>query len=534
MRNISFSKLLCLIILSFFINTQSKAQSFETQAIKFGRLLNIIESTYVDSTNLEKLTETAISEMMAKLDPHSVYIPRDEVKKMNEPLQGGFEGIGISFNIFQDTLLVVTTIPGGPSEKVGLIPGDRILFVDGKPTCGVKLQNSDVFKMLRGTKGTRVDLKVKRKNTKELLDFTIIRDVIPIYSVDASYLLNKETGYIKVNRFAETTTEEFDKALKELKKQNITNLVLDLRGNGGGLLNAATDMVDNFISDKKMIVYTQGIKSPRKDYRASSSGEFEQGKLIVLIDEGSASASEIVTGAIQDWDRGIVIGRRSFGKGLVQQPFLLNDGSMIRLTTAHYYTPSGRCIQKPYKNGINEYQEDLKKRYEDGELFHKDSVRFVDTLRYQTLINKRVVYGGGGIMPDIFVPLDTSSHYQYFNALIRKNVLFPYVINYIDKNRETIKQAYPDFPGFLKKFEISDAMIEEVASLGEKEGIKKDTESIKAISDDMKLQIKALVARDLFDQDKFYEVMNTKDKSIDKALELLKDKRAYEKILTKP
>lgn len=532
MRNSTLSGLLCVIILTLFIHNPAKAQNFETQAVKFARLLNIIESTYVDSTHLDKLTETAIVEMLAKLDPHSVYIPKEEVSKMNEPLEGEFEGIGISFNIFKDSLLVVSTIPGGPSEKVGIMPGDRISFVDGKPTCGVKLQNSDVFKLLRGKKGTIVNLKIKRKNVKDLLEFTIVRDKIPIYSVDATYMLNHETGYIKVNRFAETTTDEFESALKDLKKQKMTNLILDLRGNGGGLLKAAFEMADNFISNDRMIVYTEGLKSPRKDYKATSAGLFEQGKLVVLIDEGTASASEIVSGAIQDWDRGVIIGRRSFGKGLVQQPFMLNDSSIVRLTTAHYYTPSGRCIQKSYKNGIEEYEGDIEKRYKDGELFHKDSVRLNETLRYHTLTNNRVVFGGGGIMPDIFVPLDTSSHYTYFNALIRKNVVFPYVINYIDKNRETLKQHYPDFPSFLKKFEVTDAMLDEIASAGEKEGVKKDPQSMKATAEDMKLQIKALIARDLWDQTNFYQVMNTKDDTIEKALNLLKEKGAYEKILT--
>ncbi|MGB4079108.1 MAG: S41 family peptidase, partial [Prolixibacteraceae bacterium] len=333
-----FYTLLFLSIFFLFPGRHSLGQRSQENTLKFGRLLRLVESYYVDTTNLERLTEKAITSLLQELDPHSVYISKAEVDKMNEPLKGNFEGIGISFNIYRDTLLVVSVIPGGPSEKNGIIPGDRILYIDGKNVAGIGLTNNDVFEKLRGEKGTTVLVRIQRKNVGELLDFTIIRDKIPINSLDASYMLDKETGYIKLNRFSATTIEEFRTAITALQKEKMKNLVLDLRNNGGGYLQAATDLVEEFLSAGKMIVYTEGLNNPRKEYKATNSGAFENGKLVILVNENSASASEIVAGAIQDWDRGVIIGRRSYGKGLVQQPYYLTDGSMVRLTTAHYYT----------------------------------------------------------------------------------------------------------------------------------------------------------------------------------------------------
>lgn len=386
-----------------------RAQDAQANTLKFGRLLRLVESYYVDTTNINRLTEKAIVSMLQELDPHSVYITRDEVEKMNEPLKGNFEGIGVSFNIHKDTLLVVSTVPGGPSERTGIQAGDRILSIDGRNVAGIGLTNNDVFNQLRGEKGTSVQLKILRKNVRGLLDFTVIRDKIPINSLDASYMLDKETGYIKLNRFSATTMEEFKAAMEALREEKMTRLVLDLRNNGGGYLNAATDLAREFLSAGKMMVYTEGVHHPRKEYKSTGGGSFEKGNLVVLVNEGSASASEIVAGAIQDWDRGIIIGRRSYGKGLVQQPYYLTDGSMVRLTTAHYYTPSGRCIQKPYDQGVEDYRTEGLKRFENGEMFHADSIHVADSLRYKTLASGRTVYGGGGIVPDIFVPLDTSS-----------------------------------------------------------------------------------------------------------------------------
>lgn len=510
----------------------AQAQDVQGNMMKFGRLLQLIESSYVDTTNIDDLTEKAIVEVLKNLDPHSVYISKEEVEKMNEPLKGSFEGIGISFNIFKDTLLVVSTIPGGPSEKVGLQAGDRIVEVDGDNIAGVGLENSDVFEMLRGDKGTVVNLKVLRHQDEDMLDFRIIRDKIPIHSLDASYMINDETGYIKLNRFSATTTDEFFTAIKELKqKPGFENLILDLRGNGGGYLKAAIELADQFLGAFKMVVYTEGENNKRKEYKASALGEFEQGKLVVLIDEGSASASEIVSGAIQDWDRGVVVGRRSFGKGLVQQPYFLNDGSMVRLTTAHYYTPSGRCIQKPYDEGIEVYREDYKKRFETGEFFSADSIHFDRDLTYETLNNKRTVYGGGGIMPDIFVPMDTSTYYGYFNQMVRKNIVYSGTLDYLDQNREEFAEKYADFDDYRKNFNVSEEIVDKMLAEADKEGIEKEEGSVEFARPIIKEQMKALIARDLFGMSEYYQIINEDSDAIQEALKVLNDNSEYKNLL---
>lgn len=522
-----------ILLALFFITPVSIQAQNEVQEnqVKFARLLRLVDGYYVDSSDVGDLTEKAIVHLLEELDPHSTYISKEEVDKMNEPLKGNFEGIGISFNIYKDTLLVTTTIAGGPSEKVGLRAGDRIIEVDGENIAGIGLKNSDVFDLLRGQKGSKVDLAIARKGESNPLEFTIERDKIPIFSLDASYMLNESTGYIKLNKFSATTTEEFSTAMAELKSEGIQNLVLDLRNNGGGYLKSAIELADQFLNDDQLVVYTDGTNDPRREYKATSKGAFEEGKVVVLVNEGSASASEIVSGAVQDWDRGVIIGRRSFGKGLVQKPFFLNDGSMIRLTTAHYYTPSGRCIQKPYDGGISEYRKDYANRISNGEMFSADSIHFDDDLKHKTLVNGRDVYGGGGVMPDIFVPMDTSSHYAYLNKLRRKRVTYNFVLDYVDAHRKDLTKKYPTFDKFNENFEITAEDVEQVVAKGVEEGIEKDEESLSFLEDDLKREIKAFIARDVYSRNDMYKVLNEEDEAILKALEVFDNQDKYAALL---
>ena len=530
MRKMGFSILLGMILMVG--GSRLNGQDVQSSALKYGRLLRIIDSYYVDSAKVDEITEKVIVDVLKGLDPHSVYISKAEVEKMNEPLQGNFEGVGISFNVHKDTLMVITTVPGGPSEKVGIRPGDRIVSVDSKNIAGVGLKNAAVYDYLRGKKGTKVELGVRRKGETNQLDFVVLRDKIPINSLDASYMLNDHTGYIKLNKFSATTMQEFTTAVKTLKDNSkLNSLVLDLRDNGGGYLNAATELVDQFLSEFKLIVYTSGSHADKHEYVSTSKGELEDGKLVLLIDEGSASASEIVAGAIQDWDRGVLIGRRSFGKGLVQQPFELTDGSLIRLTTAHYYTPSGRCIQKPYEDGIDAYQKDYANRVEKGELFSKDSIVQNTSLKFATKMSQRTVYGGGGIMPDVFVPLDTSKYYTYFNNIIRKNIVYTTVLDMMDENREKLAMQYPDFKTFEAKFEVSDQMIDKVIKEGEKEGVTKDEKSIEFARPLLKKQMKSLIARDIYSVSHYFQIMNQDDQALNKAIEILNNKGEYERLL---
>ena len=452
---------------------------------------------------------------------------------MNEPLQGNFEGVGVQFNILNDTIIVVSPIAGGPSEKVGIQAGDRFVTINGKNVAGIGIKNQDVVDKLRGAKGTTVDVGMKRRGTKEILDFRITRDKIPIYSLDASYMINNEVGYIKLNRFAATTMEEYYKAVEKLKAKGAKNLIFDLQGNSGGYLNIAIDLADEFLKEDKLIVYTEGTHSPKEQYKSTNKGNFQDGRVIFLIDEGSASASEIVTGAIQDWDRGLIIGRRSFGKGLVQRPFNLPDGSMIRLTIARYYTPTGRLIQKSYEEGYNDYSRDLVNRYNKGELLNEDSIHFPDSLKFKTMLYKRNVYGGGGIMPDIFVPIDTTSISDYYRNIVRKGVLNKFVLTYTDKNRKDILAKYPTFEEFKTKFDVSDEILNALIADGEKEKItfvKEDFEKAKSL---IQTQIKALIARDVWDSSEFYEIFNVENNALTEAIKVISDPVQYKKILEK-
>ncbi len=515
--------LLSLTVVVFLTGVFSRSQAqFNSQSRKFDTLMQLIAYAYVDSTDPDKLTDEAIIAVLKDLDPHSTYIAAEDLKQQNEPLEGKFEGIGIQFNIFQDTIMVTRPIPGGPSEKLGIRAGDRIVTIDGENVASTGITNADVMKKLRGDKGTKVTVDIYRRREPELLEFVITRDKIPLYSIDASYMAEPGVGYIKISRFADSTVEEFKTAAAELKLQGMKSMILDLSNNGGGYLNRAIELADEFLSAGKTIVYTEGRHSPKQVYNSTSIGNFEVGKLVVLIDESSASASEIVSGAIQDWDRGLLIGRRSFAKGLVQKPFPLPDGSAVRLTIARYYTPAGRCIQKPYEEGDEEYDLDITNRYNHGELYHQDSIKFDENLKYYTDA-KRTVYGGGGIMPDIFVPLDTSYNSKYLSDLGRKSVLFDYALDYTDKNRSTLKAKYQDMQTFKKDFSVSDDLLKGMKEWGEKSDVKFNEEDYKVSETMILTQLKALIARDLWDINAYFYIVNDINPFYTKALQSLND-----------
>lgn len=479
-----------------------------------------IANLYVDKVDETKLVEDAIISMLEELDPHSTYSDPEEVKRLNEPLQGNFDGIGIQFNMATDTLFIIQPVSGGPSEKVGILAGDRIIEVNDTVIAGVKMSTEEVMRRLRGPKGSEVNVKIMRNGVKGLIPFTIKRDKIPVYSLDASYMVNEHIGYIRINRFAATTGEEFRDALHKLQKKGMKDLILDLQGNGGGYLNAAIELCDELLGKKELIVYTEGRRNPRSEFKAKGDGDFQEGRLVVLVDEYSASASEIVTGAIQDWDRGIVVGRRTFGKGLVQRPIDLPDGSMIRLTVARYYTPTGRCIQKPYEN-IEQYNQDLIDRYNRGEMVSADSIHFPDSLKTRTLRLGRTVYGGGGIMPDYFIPLDTTMYTDYYLDLRNKGAIVQENLKLIDRHRNEWIKKYKTFDRFNRDFEITEEMLSELVETGKNTGAKYDEAQYLTALPLIKTQLKALIARDLWDMSEYFQVINELSDSMKKAIELL-------------
>lgn len=493
--------------------------SFLPGGNKLNSILSYIGSEYVDSVNLEMLSESAIPAILEELDPHSVYIPAQDLSKYNEPLVGNFSGIGVQFNMIDDTVAIINTIANGPSEIVGIMAGDRIIKVDGKEVAGLNLPSDSVVSLLKGPKGTTVRVEVFRRNVREPLVFEITRDEIPLYSVDVAYMIDENTGFIKISGFAQTSFEEFENAVEKLHGLGMKNLIIDLRSNGGGIMDAATQIADQFLEDGKLIVYTQGKARPKYDVYSSQGGICMDDKVCILIDEFSASASEILAGAIQDNDRGTIIGRRSFGKGLVQEQVIFRDGSALRLTIARYYTPTGRSIQKPYNGNKSEYYSDLHQRYTHGEFENKDSIRFPDSLKYTTPAG-RIVYGGGGIMPDIFVPMDTAGITPYFNKVRNLGLIYRFAFDYADKKRSTLAKftTAKEISEFLDK----SAFFKEFINYAEENGIEKNSAEIKASEEIMKVQIKAYIARNVIDNEGFYPIIQEIDNTLLKAIEIIK------------
>jgi carboxyl-terminal processing protease len=520
-----------LTVLFFLFSISASSQVLNEGTFKFGRTLSLIDAFYVDSVGLDMLTEKAIIEVLKNLDPHSTYVSAKDVKEMNEPLNGNFEGIGVQFNLLRDSIIIVEPIAGGPSEKVGVKAGDRILTIDKEKVTGIKINTIGVRKRLMGPKGTKVEITVYRKGAKDILGFIIVRDKIPILSLDAAYMLDKETGYIKLNKFAATTDKEVSDALANLKKDNMKNLILDLRDNGGGYMLAATELADKFFTDQKLLVYLVGRKTPRQDFKSVGNGSLSASRVVVLTDEGSASASEIFAGAMQDWDRGIIMGRRTFGKGLVQNQFYLTDGSMIRLTIARYFTPTGRSIQRPYNEGYEKYMENFYKRFTDGELLSADSIRLPDSLKYKTLINKRIVYGGGGIMPDVFVSADTTFNSPFIKNLSAKDVFRAFTLEFYDKNRTLLNSQYKSFDDFRTKFNFTPDDLKAFFAKGESEGVKFNEEQFKKSEEEILLILKAYVAANMWQTSEFFQILNQNDKVIEKALRIISDKKSYNTIL---
>lgn len=519
---------------TFGISAQySRSNSASRQQQKLLMVENIVNNLYVDNVDEEKIVENAVRGILENLDPHSSYSTKEETTSSQETMQGSFSGIGIQFNMQKDTLYVVQTIAGGPSEKVGILPGDRFIAVDDSIIAGRKLKNTDIMKRLRGPKGTKVNIKVKRGSNAELLEFRITRDDIPLNSIDAVYMADGKTGYIRLSRFAATSYKEFKDAITKLKKQGMQQLILDLTDNGGGYMQIAAQIANEMLNRGNLIVYTQGRKSPRQNLNADGSGTFRTQKVVVMINQFSASASEILSGAVQDWDRGVVVGRRSFGKGLVQREFLLPDSSSFRLTIARYYTPSGRNIQKPYVKGDREdYDKDIIDRYNHGELQSADSIHFADSLKHTTLRLHRTVYGGGGIMPDVFVPLDTTQYTDYHRRLVAKGIISQFALRYVDKNRADLKAQYPDAQKFIKEFTVTDEMLNNLVDAGKAEKVDFDKSQFAKSKEMLRTFVKAAIANDLFSTGAYFQIVNEQNDIYKEALSIINDDARYRKIIS--
>lgn len=535
-NNLKYRVATILFLIAAIVSLQSAyAQRNETRTNvdKFSTLLQLINYYYVDSTSQSELTETAIIAMLKDLDPHSIYLSKKEVQKANEPLVGNFEGVGIQFQIYNDTILVISAVPGGPSDKLGVRAGDKVVTINGQDATGKKITNSFVMEKLRGPKGTEVSIGILRNNELPLIEYKIKRDKIPLNSIDATFMLTENIGYVKLTRFARTSMDEMRESIAKLKGQGMRDLILDLRNNSGGFLDIAVELSDEFLPAQRLIVYTEGLRSPRVEFKATNKGNFEHGKLIVMVNEGSASASEIVAGAVQDWDRGLVVGRRSFGKGLVQRPFNLPDSSVIRLTTARYYTPSGRSIQKSYDGGTEDYYADLTKRFRHGEFLSADSIKFPDSLKYYTPA-RRIVYGGGGIMPDVFIPIDTAASSKFYTDLWRKGVFNDFVLSYMEKNRGRISKDYKSFESFKANFSIDEPLLLQFLAFAKTKGIEPEEDSMEKSGKEIRYIIKGIIARNLYNANSYFEVISPVDAELMKALEVMQQEPLFTKLSIAP
>lgn len=509
------------VLLGIFLGSRNnRMMPFNSPGDKLREVIDYVEGNYVDTLARSEIEAKAITGLLEKLDPHSVYIAAEEFHEANDPLLGSFEGIGVQFRIEDDTVVVITPVSGGPSEKLGIRAGDRIVSVDGKKIAGVKIGNNDVMRKLKGPKGTEVKVAIFRRGVNGLLDFTIERDVIPTYSMDIAYMVEPGIGYIRLSNFAATTHEEVKNALTSLIGSGMKKLILDLRGNGGGYLNAAIGVADEFLPDGQLVVYTEGLHHAKEIATATGDGLFEQGEVVVLVDEWSASASEILAGAIQDNDRGTIIGRRSFGKGLVQEQLNFKDGSAVRLTVARYYTPTGRCIQKSYKNGVEDYNNDYFRRFHAGELEHADSIKFPDSLKYRTPKGK-VVYGGGGIMPDLYIPLERDSTLVFYNLTMNKGIVYQWAFDYTDRNRPAL-QRFRNVDQFDQGFTVTDAMYQDFIRTAEKKGVPRKGKDLTRSDQQIRVMLKAYIGRNLLDNEGFYPIMNSIDPAFLKAVETVR------------
>ncbi|PID94773.1 MAG: peptidase S41 [Bacteroidales bacterium] len=514
----------CGVVVSLLSFSQTPVSQLQMQ--KMNQVLYAVKNLYVDTVNDSQMVDDAIRGMLENLDPHSLYIPAKEVQMANEPLQGSFDGIGVQFQIQKDTLVVVNPLRNCPAEKVGVLMGDKVISVDGKTVAGVKMPTQEIMKLLRGKRGTKVVVTIVRSGVQKPIDFVIVRDKIPLYSVEVAYEIAPKVGYINISSFSMTTTKEFRSALRMLEKKGITSLIIDLQMNGGGVMSAALDVLDECMPSKRELLFTKGENLPRQSYY-SRTNDYFKGNIVVLIDEYSASASEIVAGAFQDWDRAVVVGRRSFGKGLVQRPFNLLDGSEIRLTIARYYTPSGRNIQKPYDGGMDKYRKELWGRRNHGELQNVDSINFPDSLKYKTLLLERTVYGGGGIMPDVFVPLDTTRFNDFHRNIVAKGILNQEILTFVEKEKHSIKQKYSDFNAFSHSYVVPEQLFEKLIQEAKKNNVESPIEQVQLSKPTIMLQIKALLARTIYEQGDYYKIINIENDIVQKGLEVINNFSNY-------